>query len=430
MSQSKVVRSAVCLIPPEGFWPPIQAIRKDHDPAFERWMPHINLLYPFHPDSQFPEDERRLAEVLKKVPSFRLRFEFCDSFDHGKKSTVWLKPVCRPASALVQLQRILEETFPDCTELSSRGGFTPHLTIGKVSKGGVSKFVSKVNNSWKRVEFEVREIAMISRKDNSPFKIRHRIPLLGVTKNPLPSATPVPSPAPARLNLDEEEYPDLSARGPKKTPSANPTTTTRQPAKREAQVQERPKDCLSTLVLPPDASDRCVRAAKYVARKNNTGFYRVNDDQIKQECVQRVAEFLGPLPAITAQEQREQILRGLFNHCAQLRQVEPEVVIKKMQALGICVIAKDGTVQFPEGPLSLFSGKLKKELPKTWAELVDLDEQDYDENWLTTRCVLLVKNMGQGRPKTVDKLKNVLKATCKAVFVCDPVDIVETVKQS
>jgi len=40
----KVVTSAVVVQPPESMWDQIQDIRAKHDKAYERWMPHINLV--------------------------------------------------------------------------------------------------------------------------------------------------------------------------------------------------------------------------------------------------------------------------------------------------------------------------------------------------------------------------------------------------
>ena len=39
--------SAVVLVPPRDLWAPIQAIRATNDKSYLRWMPHVNLLYPF-----------------------------------------------------------------------------------------------------------------------------------------------------------------------------------------------------------------------------------------------------------------------------------------------------------------------------------------------------------------------------------------------
>ncbi len=41
--------TGLVVIPPEAAWPPIQAIRAEHDRKLRRWMPHITLIYPFLP---------------------------------------------------------------------------------------------------------------------------------------------------------------------------------------------------------------------------------------------------------------------------------------------------------------------------------------------------------------------------------------------
>ena len=49
MNGRKVVTSAIIVSPPKDTWGPIQDIRLKFDKAYKRWMPHINLIYPFFP---------------------------------------------------------------------------------------------------------------------------------------------------------------------------------------------------------------------------------------------------------------------------------------------------------------------------------------------------------------------------------------------
>lgn len=42
-NNKKVVKSAICIIPPKELWDDIQEIRKENDKAYSRWPPHINL---------------------------------------------------------------------------------------------------------------------------------------------------------------------------------------------------------------------------------------------------------------------------------------------------------------------------------------------------------------------------------------------------
>ena len=42
-----VYHTSLCVIPPKELWDEINKIRKNHDKAFDRWPPHINILFPF-----------------------------------------------------------------------------------------------------------------------------------------------------------------------------------------------------------------------------------------------------------------------------------------------------------------------------------------------------------------------------------------------
>ena len=69
-----------------------------HDRAYRRWMPHINLLYPFIADdpngNAFSAACDILTPVLADVAPFQIRFdaESFRFFRHGKNCTLWLKP--------------------------------------------------------------------------------------------------------------------------------------------------------------------------------------------------------------------------------------------------------------------------------------------------------------------------------------------------
>lgn len=52
------LQAAVCLIPPAYLWHVVQRVRCRHDKSFLRWMPHVNLLYPFHDPSSFHDAAR------------------------------------------------------------------------------------------------------------------------------------------------------------------------------------------------------------------------------------------------------------------------------------------------------------------------------------------------------------------------------------
>lgn len=199
----KAHTSAVVIIPPESCWPQIQDIRSKHDRAYRRWMPHINLLYPFIMDDPngeaFSAASDILMQVLAEMAPFWIRFDVNSFrfFKHGKNCTLWLKPQSDTTlqsdgtegsledysnmhDEVLSLQRRLQETFPNCSDLStiSDQGFTPHLSLGQFRPHSVESFVSQLRSNWTEIVFQVTDIALISRSGrDDPFVVRKTVPL-------------------------------------------------------------------------------------------------------------------------------------------------------------------------------------------------------------------------------------------------------------
>ena len=147
-----------------------------------------------------------MKTALAKCAPFKVRFtsESFGYFTHKKSSTLWLKPlpVSEPTTAptasegaeggkfiqpdtvhvpeLINLQRTLEEAFPECDELSkiSKLGFQPHLSLGQFATRDVEENALRLQQGWQDEEMEVKEVYLISRKDfNDPFHIRYTVRL-------------------------------------------------------------------------------------------------------------------------------------------------------------------------------------------------------------------------------------------------------------
>eukprot|EP01125_Pyxidicula_operculata_P012345 TRINITY_DN4051_c0_g1_i1.p1 TRINITY_DN4051_c0_g1~~TRINITY_DN4051_c0_g1_i1.p1 ORF type:complete len:363 (-),score=78.33 TRINITY_DN4051_c0_g1_i1:134-1222(-) len=177
---SKVVTSAVVIIPPEDQWKQVQEIRAKHDKAYGRWMPHINLLYPFIPESEFRSVYEKTVEALSTVKPFKVIFDDFDAFNHGRSYTLFMKPRSEPSDGLLLLQAELERIFPHCNDRGSgsEDGFVPHMTCGQFM-GKIS--VERAKNDFKQkvspIEFELTHVHFISRTQTDPFVIKYSIPL-------------------------------------------------------------------------------------------------------------------------------------------------------------------------------------------------------------------------------------------------------------
>jgi len=206
MAQKLAYTSAIVIVPPQNLWDQIQTIRKEYDKAYVRWMPHINMIYPFIPNDKFAEVVPIIREKLQTFAPFKLVFDHFNSFQHGKNCTLFLEPTTTPANAIKTLQATIESLFPYCNEQSTKGehGFSAHLTVGTFPNTRIKDFIQQFMKTFKPIEFVVKEFYLISRFGENPFEIRYAIPLTGIIiseavkileSKPQESFVPVPSKA-------------------------------------------------------------------------------------------------------------------------------------------------------------------------------------------------------------------------------------------
>lgn len=164
--REKTHQTAVVLIPPREVWRPVQAIRERYDRQFPRWMPHITLVYPFHPVREFARDLPHLRQACEAARPFRVELTELRWFHHREQGfTLWLAP--QPRQALVDLQRWLVRAVPDCDDLNHFAqGFEPHLSVGQVhTKSRMEKVIQRLQEEWQPIGFAVERICLIARGD-------------------------------------------------------------------------------------------------------------------------------------------------------------------------------------------------------------------------------------------------------------------------
>lgn len=174
----KTPTTAVVWIPPDEAWAPIQAIRRKYDRHLPRWMPHITLLYPFRPREEFDEVEPLLYEACAAIKPFEADLREIRSFEHNSHShTMWIAP--EPEASFRALHAAVQAKFPDCDDVTRYpGGFSPHLSVGQ-SHGPpeLDRRLEEVRGAWTAQKVPVRELALIARIGETPFRVERIIPL-------------------------------------------------------------------------------------------------------------------------------------------------------------------------------------------------------------------------------------------------------------
>jgi poly(A) polymerase len=184
-----VVESACALVPPQSLWPAIQKIRQQYDPAYSRWMPHINLFYPFFSEAFLDEVSQRLLPLFKEIPPFHLRLKRFHFFQHRQNCTLWLVPESDPPDALETLyQRLLSHLPPSLQEPPFP--FTPHLTVAKVSEKERKSLLEQLSQEWKPLEGEINALSFLCRGKKTPFQLKNSLPFQGSPPTPVEKRTP------------------------------------------------------------------------------------------------------------------------------------------------------------------------------------------------------------------------------------------------
>ncbi|KAE8442828.1 hypothetical protein EG329_002800 [Mollisiaceae sp. DMI_Dod_QoI] len=164
----KSYQTALAIVAPSHLHSDINSLRKIHDKAYERWDPHLNVLYPFVDPNQLGDAIAILRERLAKhdVQSFEILLAGADKFMQRRGATVHLKPDIESEERISQLRADLVDTLGrDAGEGTHDGTFRPHMTIGQAGIMGptLGMLIEKVTK-LAPLRWQCRSLAVLKRE--------------------------------------------------------------------------------------------------------------------------------------------------------------------------------------------------------------------------------------------------------------------------
>jgi 2'-5' RNA ligase len=176
---TKTVTSACVIIPPKDIWEPIQKIRRKYDSKVQRWMPHINLFYPFTPKQDYDKIFRDFEIKCNQINAFTIYLKQFKYFRH-RYQTYTIRQDPEPNDLIIHLQRKLLKVAPEYNDVNQfSGGFRPHLSVGQFTTYKIHDFIAQLQKNWDPLKFRVNQIYFISRANtkDSAFRIIKKIKL-------------------------------------------------------------------------------------------------------------------------------------------------------------------------------------------------------------------------------------------------------------
>jgi poly(A) polymerase len=125
-------RSALVILPTTDKCSLIDSYREEYDPSFNRWPPHINLLWPFFDLTDCEDDEENillpLRVLLSQYQSFNAEVNEIDTF--VENNICFMKLNQQSGDYVKQLYEQLKQLFPQCC-INNRNSYNPHMTIAQ-----------------------------------------------------------------------------------------------------------------------------------------------------------------------------------------------------------------------------------------------------------------------------------------------------------
>ncbi|KAI3329217.1 DUF455 domain-containing protein [Xylariaceae sp. AK1471] len=161
--------TALCIIPPKHLWPKFDRLRSLYDRAYQRWPPHINLVYPYVRVENLLSASALVASQMgsacedASLDTIKIRLDAADVFPHKHDNTIFLCDNDKERiSRLEELRSITLRALGQNTSTNYR----MHLTIGQSQDLNTSshKFLLEKASRFPAAEWAVDKLYILNRE--------------------------------------------------------------------------------------------------------------------------------------------------------------------------------------------------------------------------------------------------------------------------
>ncbi|KAI2080730.1 hypothetical protein LOZ36_006416 [Ophidiomyces ophidiicola] len=165
-----VSQTALCIVPPEHLCEEINYLRSSYDQSYERWPPHISLLYPFVAVESLPQAASLIGAKLKALQGtsppldVHVRLEGASSFCPRKGNIIHLVPhEPNKGWSLRNLQDFVVEALGQQGTVAEQSF---HLTIGQTKANDDQSRDSLVSKAdlLSAIQWNVEELVVLVRE--------------------------------------------------------------------------------------------------------------------------------------------------------------------------------------------------------------------------------------------------------------------------
>lgn len=158
--------TALCIVPPRRFWPSVDRLRALYDKAYEKWPPHVNLIYPFVRPDALPVAVEHIQSALSRredSDTVSVCLNQAGEFQHKHDNTIFLHDDGKDRT--FHLKKLRRDILRSLGQVAQQN-FQMHMTVAQSGDASSSmhRFLKEKVKLLPQIEWEAQELYILVRE--------------------------------------------------------------------------------------------------------------------------------------------------------------------------------------------------------------------------------------------------------------------------